>query len=148
MKKPVIIAILAAGALIAYNALAKGAAATKLVFFPSGVTGLKYVNGSPEITFSVLIQNTSNQTMNFYSLAGNIFSNGYLVGNAMTRQGARIQPNSETIIKITARLQVIGVVADLVRAIQGEGFKRTFEFTGAANFDKYQVPVNIKYQVG
>jgi len=140
--------LFAAGGVLLYNALSKGRAATLLNFYPKSVDGIAFRGLSPEITFTLICQNTSNQVINFNSLAGNLYSNGYYIGNLSHFTSHRITGNSEVSIKLTARLAMIGIVQDLVKAFQGGGFTQMVEFKGQANIDKYQVPVTFKYKIG
>lgn len=140
--------LLIGGALIAYNAVAKGSALQSLNFYPGPVSSIKMEGTSPVITFSLIIQNTSNQSMILRSLAGNLYANGYLVGNVSAFSPVRINPNGQTSLLVTGKLSLIGIVQDLINAIKGNGFKQNLSFEARANVDKYSIPINIKYSVG
>lgn len=149
MTKPFLkYGLLAAGGVLIYNAITKGRAATLLNFFPRSVDKIAFKGLSPEISFTLLCQNTSNQVINFNSLAGDLYSNGYYIGNLSHFIRHQIPGNSEVAIKLTARLAMIGIVQDIVKAFQGGGFTQMVEFKGQANIDKYQVPVTFKYKIG
>lgn len=136
------------GALLAYNAVAKGSALQSLNFYPGRISSLKMEGTSPVITFGLVIQNTSNQSLILRSLAGNLYSNGYLVGNISAFNPVRINPNGQTIMAVTGKLSLIGVVQDLIDAIKGRGFKQIISFEARANVDKYSIPINLKYNIG
>lgn len=140
--------LLAAGAVIAYNALAKGKAAMSLNFFPGKFSNINFKNGSPTANFSILAQNSSNQFLKINSIVGNLYSNGYLIGNVSSYNINELKPNSESFINLNVRLFLIGVVQELIDAIKGNGFTHVINFEGQINLNKFQVPLNLKYTVG
>lgn len=103
---------------------------------------------TPVITFSLAIQNTSNQTMVVNSLAGNLYANSFLIGNVSSYVPVRVKANGETILQLTVRLSLLGIVQDIIRAFNGNGFQQQLEFDARANIDRYQVPIKISYKVG
>lgn len=139
---------MAAGAVLAYNAFAKGSAAKLLNFYPKSVDSLKFKGLSPELDLSILIQNTSNQIMNLNSYAGKLYSNGYYIGNLSSYGRVQIPRNGEVVLKVKARLFLIGIVQDLIRSFNGNGFAQMVEIESSANVDNYQIPINLKYKIG
>lgn len=139
---------MAAGAVLAYNAFAKGSAAKLLNFYPKSVDALKFKGLSPELDLSILIQNTSNQVMNLNSYAGKLYSNGYYIGNLSSYNRVQIPRNGEVVLKVKARLFLIGIVQDLIRSFNGNGFAQMVEIESSVNVDNYQIPVNLKYKIG
>lgn len=81
-------------------------------------------------------------------MAGNAYSNGFLVGNIGSFIPQDIPANSQRILQITIRLALIGVVNDLVDAFRYKNFTQALDLQMHANIDNLQVPINIKYQVG
>ena len=141
--------LLAAGALIAYNAFAKAGALTRLNFYPKGVSGLRFDGVTPVVTLSLAIQNTSNQAIVLRSIAGNVYANGTLVGNVSNYVPTRIRENSETFLPLTVRLSLLGITENIIAAIQGNaGFSQRMELDARANLDNYNLPVNVKYTIG
>ena len=140
--------LLVAGALIAYNAFAKGTALQTLNFYPKAVNNIKFDGATPVMQFSLAIQNTSNQSMVVKSLVGNLYSNDYYIGNIASYIPTRINANSETILILSVRLSLIGIVSDIINCFNGNGFSQDLEFQANANVNKFQIPINIKYKVG
>lgn len=136
------------GALLAYNAFTKANALQTLNFYPKGVSGISFEGVTPIIKLNLAIQNTSNQQMVIRSLAGNLFANGFLIGNVSSYNVLAIRPNAESIFSITVRLSLLGVVQDIIDAIKGNGFSQEIEFQARANVDRYNIPINIKYSIG
>lgn len=138
----------AAALAIGYFLLRKSAAAGNLVFFPGNVTGMAFIDSTPQITFELRVQNTSGTDLLLNSLAGNLSSNGYLVGNVSNFSGAVIPGNSQVVIPLTVSLQVIGIVTDLIRAFQYKNFTQNIDLDARANVNNIQVPVQLSYSVG
>lgn len=138
----------AAAGLIAYNLFTKGRALATLNFYPANVTGVRFDGLTPVLTLGLAVQNTSGQQMILRSFAGNVFANGYLIGNVSSYIPTTIQANGQSIIYVTARLSILGLVNDIIEAIQTKSFKQSFDLSAFANVNNFQVPVKIKYSVG
>lgn len=123
-------------------------AAITMIFFPGTVQGVSFVGISPVLTFSVIVQNTSNVDVTINSIAGNVFSNTQLIGNVSTFTPVFLRANSQNTITLTSQLSALGVVNDLIRAISTGNFSQDLQFTGFANVSGYQMPINVSYQVG
>lgn len=134
--------------MIAYNALAKATAAGTINFYPETVQQIVFDGPTAVITFSLAAQNTSGQTFNVKSLAGNLYANNYLIGNASYFYPQVVGPNRATSIVLNARLSPIAIVNDIIRAFQMGNFKQEIRFEAYANVNNFQIPINIKYQVG
>lgn len=143
-------AILLGGVAVAAGAflLRKASAAGHLVFSPGNVTSMDFVGSTPTLTFQLIVQNTSGSDLLLNSLAGNLSSNGYLIGNVNNFSGVPIMGNSSTTVLLTVSLQVIGIVNDLIRAFQYKNFTQDITLDGAANVNGFQVPLNLKFSVG
>ena len=140
--------LLAFGALVAYSAFAKASAAQRLNFYPAGVSGLRFDGATPVLTFTLAVQNTSNQAMDINSLAGTLTANGFQIGNFALWTPTRIRANAESRIPITVRLSLIGAVQNIVEIIQGGGMAQDVELDARANVDRFNVPIKIKYRIG
>lgn len=136
------------GALLAYNAFAKGTALKTLNFYPKKVDSLKFDGATPVITFSLAVQNTSNQNLVVKSLVGNLYANDFLIGNISMFRPVRVSPNSETVLSLTIRLSLLGVVQDIIRAFSNGGLQQNLDFDARANVDGYNIPIRIKYKIG
>lgn len=140
--------ILSAAAIIALNLISKGTAAKSLNFYPGQIKGLQFDGATPIITLGLLVQNTSNQNILFRSFAGNIYANGFLVGNVSTYQPTTIPNNSQMDYNLTVRLSPLGIVNELISIIQGNNPRSmVLELQATANIDVVRVPVVIKYSV-
>lgn len=137
-----------AAALLAYSLFRKSAGLGNLVFFPDKVQRLTFDGLTPVIVVGIGVQNTSNQSFTLKSLAGNAYSNDFLVGNIGSFIPQDIPANSQRILQVTIRMALIGVVNDIVDAFRFGNFKQALELRMYANIDNLQVPINIKYQVG
>jgi hypothetical protein len=138
---------LAAGAVVAYNAFNKASAAGSLNFYPSGARSLRFDGITPVITIGIAIQNPSNQYYSINSFVGNVSANGYLIGNVSSFGKMVVRPNAQTVYPITVRLSLLGVVNDIVNAIQGSGIQQQLDLSATANVNNFLVPVKLKYQL-
>lgn len=138
----------AAAGVILYSTLTKANALQTLNFYPAAVKDLRFDGATPVITIGLAIQNTSNQKMILKSFAGNVSANGYLVGNVSSFIPAVIEPNRQSVLWLTLRLSLIGIVQDIISALQGGGISQNLRLSATANIDYWQVPIDIKYKVG
>jgi hypothetical protein len=140
--------LLAAGGLLLYSLLRKGAGVGTLNFFADKVRSIDFDGLTPVMVIGLGVQNTSNQSYTLRSFAGNLWANGNYIGNLSSFSSVTIPPNSQRVVFITARLALIGIVNDVINAFQNKNFSQLVEVKAMANVDSLQVPVNIKYQVG
>lgn len=142
--------ILLGGAALAvgYFLFRKASAAGHLVFSPGNITSMDFVGTTPTITFQLIVQNTSGSDLLLNSIAGNLSSNGTLIGNVNNFSGVPIPGNSSTTVLLTISLQIIGLVNDLIRAFQYKNFTQDIALNGYANVNGFQVPLNLKFTVG
>jgi hypothetical protein len=147
LKNSQTLALVAAGA-VAFSLLNKANAAGTLNFYPLSVTGIQMDGSTPVMTLGIRVQNTSGSQYVMRSIAGNAYSNNYLVGNFSSFAQQSIPANYQATIYITIRLSLIGIVQDILNAFQYHNFTQTVTLQGYANVDNYQVPINLSYQVG
>lgn len=140
--------LLAAGALLAYNAFAKGNALQTLNFYPKKVYSVSMDGVTPVLKIGLAAQNTSNQSMTLRSIAGNVYCNDILIGNVSSYAATRINANSETILTLNIRLSLLGVVQDILAAFNGGGWQQKVDIDLLANVDRYQIPVKVSYKIG
>lgn len=103
---------------------------------------------TPVLIIGIGVQNTSNQSFTIRSFAGNIYSDDYYIGNISNFTPQQIPPNSQVIVQVIARLQLISIVNEVIEAVQYQNFKKEIEVKAMANVDGLQVPVNQKLSVG
>lgn len=140
--------LIAAAAALGLYFYKQNEAGGNLVFFPGTITSMAFEGATPMADFTLQVQNTSNVTLQLYSIAGNVYDNGVLVGNLSNFNALQISPNSQTIIPIKAQFQLIGVVNDIIRSFQTGSFSRELTVNGYANVGGVQVPVNLVFKVG
>jgi hypothetical protein len=136
------------GGIVLYTLFAKASAVGTLNFYPASVKNIHFDGPTPVMRVGLAVQNTSNQKFVLRSLAGSLYSNNTLCGNAAFFTEQTILPNSQIILNIDIRLSFLGVVNEIIQAFQYNNFKKELEFEGYVNIDNYQVPLNIKYTVG
>jgi LEA14-like dessication related protein len=103
---------------------------------------------TPVLTVGLVVENTSNQSMTIKSLVGNLYANGYNVGHLSAFDPQEITPNSQSVISIDIRMGLLGIVNDIIRAVQYGNFTQDLQLTGYANVDNLQVPIDEKYKAG
>jgi LEA14-like dessication related protein len=140
--------LLGASAVVAYSLFRKSAALGRLNFYPEVVRDLQFDGITPVITVGLAAQNTSNQNFDVKSLAGNVYSNSYLVGNVSLFQAVTIPANQQVLLLVNMRMSLLGIVDDIINAIQTGNTTQKLDLEAYANVDDLQIPVNISYKVG
>jgi LEA14-like dessication related protein len=135
------------GGVVGLYYLTKSRAANNLTFYPGSITGMGLQNGEPMMQLDFIVQNTSNADVALNSIAGNAYSNGYLVGNISNFQGAVIRGNSETRVPVLVRFNLIGAVNDIIDAFQTGNFRQDITIEGRVNGEGISVPIELKFQV-
>lgn len=148
MAKTSEVLLLAGAAGVGYWLWSKSKAAGNLVFSPGNVTNMAFEGATPVISFQIIAQNTSGTDLLLNSLAGNILSNGSLIGNVSNFFPTPIPANSSTPINLTASLQILGIVNDLIKAFQYNNIQQNLQLTGYANVNGIQAPINLQMTVG
>ncbi len=136
-----------AGAILIYLA-AKARTVGNLIFLPGTVTGMSFNALAPEITFTVFVQNTSALGVQVDSFAGNLVSDGTYIGNVYNFLPVVIPPNSQTAVQITARLQPLGLVNEIIQAFQYKNFSRNIKIQGFVNAGILQIPLTLNFSIG
>ncbi len=141
------VALLLGGVAVAYF-LNQANAAGHLVFFPGNLGGLSFEGINPVIQGSILIQNTSNTSFTFNSLAASVTSGDTLVGNVSNFTPITIGPNSEGQLPISVRLLLLGAANDVIDAIQNKYISKKLILDGSVNANGVQVPLKLEYSIG
>jgi len=134
-------AILLIGGAVALYFLSRYQLSQKISFLLRGVR----VGGgitSPVIMIDLAIQNPTNQRAILKSISGEVSANGQYIANLSAFGEQVIQPNSESVIKLSARPSAAGVGQFLVNLFKQKQQKVTTTFTGTANIDGVTYPVN------
>jgi LEA14-like dessication related protein len=142
--------LLALGAvgLVAAVLWSKARAAGTLIFQPGRVQNLYFDGVSPVIQLSLVVQNTSSSGFTLESLAGNILSDGYIIGNFSNFQPIHINANSETVVPISIRLGMIGLVQDLITSFTTGDFTKRVTLQGFVNAGFVRAPINVSFEIG
>jgi LEA14-like dessication related protein len=141
-------ALLAAGALIAYRLFASGKTMKSLRFYPQKVYDIKWDVINPVMKIGLGVQNISNESMELKSLIGNVFCNDIEIGRVNLISPTKINASSETILILSVRLSLLGIVTDLIQAFKGGGWKKKIVFKAMANVDRWNIPINVSYTIG
>lgn len=123
-------------------------AAGHLIFFPGNIVDMGFAGSSPVASLTIQVQNTSNAGIDLNSIAGSVYANGILVGNVSNFNPVHIAGNSQTLIPLTVQFNLLGVVNDIIRAFQTGSFRQDIMIDGYVNAGSFQVPVQLKFNVG
>jgi len=145
--KPLGILLAAGGIYLAYNLFKVGRLA-RMIFFPGSIHSFDFIGSTPVIEFNVQIQNTSSKYVRVNSLAGNLFSDGVLVGNVHTTSLINVPPNQSISTRLTAQLGLLGIVNTLIASWQNRDMSKEIVFDGYANVDDFQLPLELKFNLG
>lgn len=97
---------------------------------------------SPTITLDLAIQNPTNQRAILRSVSGDVTANGRYIANVSAFGEQIIQPNSESVIKLTARPSAVGVGQFLVDLFKGQKKQVSVNYSGTANIDGVTYPID------
>jgi len=123
-------------------------AASNLTYFPGDITGFSLSGFSPVITADLVVQNTSNVDFTINSLAGNVLSDGTIIGNLSNFTPVRILANSQGVIPLTFTLQTLGVVSEIIAIITGGSGQKNLVLQGSVNANGIQQAIAVPYKVG
>jgi hypothetical protein len=137
-----------AAGLLAWWLYSKARALGDLVFSPGTVTGASMLGSSPLVNASIVVQNTSGSSLQINSFAGNVLSNGTLIGNVSNFSPLLIPGNSQINMPVNLLLQPVGLVNDIIQSIQNANFTQSLSIEGNANVNNFQVPVKVNFSVG
>lgn len=140
--------LLSIAGVVVYSLLRKGGGIKNLRFFPGAIKKITWNGTMPVLEFSLGVQNTSNQSFTIKSVAGNIYANGTYIGNVGAFSPQNVAPNSQAMVTLLFRLQLTGVVNNIIDAINSGTFKQTLKMDLIVNVDNLQVPVNFDIKVG
>jgi len=140
--------LLAAGGLLLYSLIRKGAGLATLNIFPGKVQGITFSGFTPILKFGLGVQNTSNQSFTLNSLAGSLYVDSTYVGNISSFVAQTIGPNSQRIIELSAALQSVSIVNEIIRAVETGSFQKTISLKGMANVGGTQIPLLLDFKTG
>jgi hypothetical protein len=139
------VVLLAVAGLFAYHILGLGVAGgvAQLVF--QGITA----NGPLNFTLNFIVQNVSNTTINFNSMAGTVTINGNNVGNVSSFPAVPvpIPGNSQQPVNVNLDLSVLGLVGEIATLLQTPGTTLNFEVKGNLNANAVIIPFDVTQQI-
>jgi len=111
-----------------------------LQFLPLGAS---WDGGSLHIQIGV--QNPTNDSLQFQSLAGTVYINGTAAGTITDFTPAIIAPNAQTPVTLVYSPSLFGVAAAVINLLNnGDGV--TIGLKGSANVNGVSIPVNLTFQ--
>jgi LEA14-like dessication related protein len=139
--------ILPALAVAAYYAFVTRKAIGMLNYYIKGV-GLTFDGYSPLLLLNIEIQNPSNSQFVINDFLGSLSVNGTNVGSAESFVKTTIPAASQVTYPIIIRLNLIGVVSDLISLLQKQsGLSMDVEFKGYVNASGIVAPVDLPYKI-
>lgn len=97
---------------------------------------------SPVLNIDLAVQNPTNSRVTFKSITGSLSVNDEFLANVSAFGDQVIQPNSETILKLQARPSAAGVFSSVRELLTTPVGDLTANFTGSANIDGINYPIN------
>ena len=95
----------------------------------------------PTFTVEIAVQNPTNQRVVLKSLAGSVYVQDKYLGNVASFGDQFIEPNSESILKLTARPNAMGVFSSIKELLTQPVGSVSVRFTGSANVDGTNIPI-------
>ena len=84
-------------------------------------------------------------------MAGSVYAEAnaktYLIGYLSDFAAQIIAAHSQTSILLTAKLQTIGIVSDLINALNAGDFSQVIKLSASANVDYLQIPIEYEYKL-
>lgn len=140
-----ILGAVGAGALLLFG---KARAAGTLFFLPGRVNNIYFDGATPVLSLSLRVQNTSSQGFTVESMAGNILSGDFVIGNFSNFNPVYIAGNSEIVVPINVRLMLVGIVQDIITSFATRSFVKVITLQGLVNAGFVRAPVNVTFEVG
>lgn len=123
-------------------------AAGNLIYLPGSFTGFSFSGISPEISATLVVQNTSNLSFTINSIAANVLSNDTQIGNVKSFVPTEIPSNSEASVPIVLTMQPIGLVNEIISIMTGGVGTRDVVITGSVNANGLQQAFSVNYKLG
>lgn len=143
--KPLLYVAGAAAGIFLISAAAKAAIAKNLNVV---IAGLKIAGSitSPQLIITLGIQNPSSLDYTLYSMSGNVFINGQMIGNASNFQTVTAKANSQTAYAVTVRLGLLEIAQQVLNVFQGN-IEATIQMQGTVNVEHVPLPIDLTYQI-
>lgn len=113
----------------------------KTTFFLRRVRPVITLTG-PMVNVELAVQNPTNQQATLKSITGALSINGKAIANLAAFGDQKINANSESLIKLTARPSALGVFQTVKELFTSAPGTISANFTGSANVDGIVIPIN------
>jgi hypothetical protein len=97
---------------------------------------------APTINVEMAVQNPTNQTITIKSITGSVSVNDKYLANVSAFGDQKVLPNSESILRLTARPSALGVFESVRELLTQPIGSTTASFQGTANVDGLVVPIS------
>lgn len=134
--------------LIGWMLYAKGRAAGTLILRPGRVDNIFFDGISPVLQLSLIVQNTSSSGFTVESMAGEVLSDGYIIGNFSNFSPIQVNGNSQVTIPITLRLGMVGLIQDLITSFNTGDFTKQIKLQGFVNAGFIRAPIDTSFLIG
>lgn len=145
MRKSESNALLIVGGLVALNYFLKGRALSNLIFTAGQVQSIDLQGATPVIRFTITVQNTNSIGVVLQSIAGNIYTQDAgkltLIGNISNFQPTPIPGNSESLLVLNCRCNMLGIINEIISAFQYKNVTKNLQVQAAANIDGVQFAI-------
>lgn len=125
---------------VALWAFSKAHTGANLQFLPLGAS---WDGGALQVQIGV--QNPTNDSLQFQSLAGTVYINGTAAGTISDFTPAIIAPNAQTPVTLTYNPSIFGVASVVINQLNNGGGV-TIGLKGSANVNGISLPVNLNFQ--
>lgn len=113
--------LLLVGSVTLYALFTKARTAANLIFYPGIPSDLDISGGNPILKLPIQVQNVGGTPLTLRSVAGNVYANNVLIGNASNIAPMVVPGYSKTILNVSLQLSWFGIVQDIIKAFQGNG---------------------------
>jgi LEA14-like dessication related protein len=97
---------------------------------------------APTINVEMAVQNPTNQTITIKSITGSVSVNDKYLANVSAFGDQKVIPNSESILRLTARPSATGVFQSIRELLTQPVGTISASFQGTANVDGIVVPIS------
>ena len=97
---------------------------------------------APTINVEMAVQNPTNQTITIKSITGSVSVNDKYLANVSAFGDQKVLPNSESILRLTARPSATGVFQSIREILTQPVGSIAASFQGTANVDGLVVPIS------
>lgn len=97
---------------------------------------------APTINVDFAVQNPTNQNVTIKSVTGSVSVNGEYLANVSAFGDQVIAPNSESMLRLTARPSALGLFNSIRELLNTPAGQVNASFTGTANVEGLVVPIS------